>query len=103
VVIGAGVGDYLRQPTGAMGAQVCIEQHFMVGGYCSTFRRKDTPSMLPRIFISIGNPSTIQLTPGRLGVTNAMDKNGPGDCFHFPDARGFLYRRILIPISKAEE
>ncbi len=63
----------------------------MVGGYCSTFRRKGyTFDAATHFYPLLGNPATIT---GKLlldlGVTNGWVKMDPVDHFHFPDGSSF--------------
>lgn len=93
VVIGAGVGGLVcGNLLARAGLKVLlIEQHFMVGGYCSTFRRqKFTFDAATHFYPLLGNPSTItgSLLAG-LGVTTKWVKMDPVDCFHFPDSSCF--------------
>jgi phytoene dehydrogenase-like protein len=68
-----------------------VEQHYMVGGYCSTFRRG------PFIFDAathfyplLGNPMTITGSLlERLGCRTRWVKMDPVDHFHFPDGSHF--------------
>jgi phytoene dehydrogenase-like protein len=93
VIIGAGVGGLVCANLLAhAGLKVLlIEQHFMVGGYCSTFRRKQyTFDAATHFYPLLGNPATITgslLTD--LGVTTEWVKMDPVDCFHFPDGSCF--------------
>src|SRR5436309_1221786 len=83
VIIGAGIGglvcaNYLARS----GLQVLlVEQHFMVGGYCSTFRRKGfTFDAATHFYPLLGNPETLtgrQLV--ELGVRTRWIKMDPVD------------------------
>lgn len=93
VIIGAGVGGLVcANLLARAGLKVLlIEQHFMVGGYCSTFRRKQyTFDAATHFYPLLGNPATIT---GSLlldlGVTTEWIKMDPVDCFHFPDGTSF--------------
>lgn len=93
VIIGAGIGGLICANLLAReGLRVLlIEQHYMVGGYCSTFRRKGyTFDAATHFYPLLGNPATIT---GRLllelGVTNGWVKMNPVDHFHFPDGSSF--------------
>src|ERR1041385_9038049 len=68
-----------------------VEQHYMVGGYCSTFRRKGfTFDAATHFYPLLGNPATITGKLLRdLGVTNGWVKMDPVDHFHFPDGSTF--------------
>ncbi|MCA1593865.1 MAG: NAD(P)/FAD-dependent oxidoreductase [Acidobacteria bacterium] len=93
VVIGAGVGGLVCANLLAReGMRVLlVEQHYMVGGYCSTFRRAGyTFDAATHFYPLLGNPATIT---GRLlrelGVTQGWVKMDPVDHFHFPDGTSF--------------
>ena len=93
VIIGAGIGGLICANLLAReGLRVLlVEQHYMVGGYCSTFRRKGfTFDAATHFYPLLGNPETIT---GKLllelGVTNEWVKMDPVDHFHFPDGSTF--------------
>src|SRR5215467_1200729 len=93
VIIGAGIGGLIAANLLARSGMrvLLIEQHYMVGGYCSTFRRKGfTFDAATHFYPLLGNPNTI---PGRLlselGVTTGWVKMDPVDHFHFPDGSSF--------------
>ncbi|HMG74121.1 MAG TPA: NAD(P)/FAD-dependent oxidoreductase [Pyrinomonadaceae bacterium] len=93
VIIGAGIGGLICANLLAReGLRVLLtEQHYMVGGYCSTFRRKGyTFDAATHFYPLLGNPATIT---GRLlldlGITNDWVKMDPVDHFHFPDGSSF--------------
>ena len=93
VIIGAGIGGLICANLLAReGLRVLLtEQHYMVGGYCSTFRRKGyTFDAATHFYPLLGNPATITgklLTD--LGITNGWIKMDPVDHFHFPDGSNF--------------
>jgi len=94
VIIGAGVGGLIcANLLGRAGLRVLlVEQHYMVGGYCSTFRRKGyTFDAATHFYPLLGNPATIT---GRLlaelGVRNGWIKMDPVDHFHFPDGSNLV-------------
>jgi len=94
IVIGAGIGGLiLANLLAEDGARVLlVERHYMVGGYCSTFRRKgfvfDAAS---HFYPLLGNPETMTgKLLGRLGIQTGWVKMDPVDHFHFPD--GSVYR-----------
>jgi len=93
VVIGAGVGGLIcANLLARAGLKVLlIEQHFMVGGYCSTFRRKGfTFDAATHFYPLLGNTSTITGSLlSELGITTEWAKMDPVDCFHFPDGTRF--------------
>lgn len=67
------------------------EQHYMVGGYCSTFKRGGyTFDAATHFYPLLGNPATI--TGGlleELGIRTRWIKMDPVDHFHFPDGSQF--------------
>lgn len=94
VVIGAGIGGLVCANLLARdGLRVLlVEQHYMAGGYCSTFRRKGyTFDAATHFYPLLGNPSTVT---GRLladlGVgPDAWIRMDPVDQFHCPDGSRF--------------
>lgn len=93
VVIGAGVGGLVCANLLAQGglSVLLAEQHYMVGGYCSTFRRAGyTFDAATHFYPLLGNPETLT---GRLlaelGVETGWVKMDPVDTFHFPDGSRF--------------
>jgi len=93
VIIGAGIGGLICANLLARERLrvLLVEQHYMVGGYCSTFRRKGyTFDAATHFYPLLGNAATIT---GRLlcdlGMTNGWIKMDPVDHFHFPDGSSF--------------
>jgi phytoene dehydrogenase-like protein len=93
VIIGAGIGGLICANLLAReGLRVLlVEQHYMVGGYCSTFRRKGyTFDAATHFYPLLGSPATLT---GKLllelGVRNGWVKMDPVDNFHFPDGSSF--------------
>jgi len=93
VVVGAGIGGLIVANLLARGglAVLLVEQHYMVGGYCSTFRRRGyTFDAATHFYPLLGNPETLT---GRLlaelGVETGWVKMDPVDTFHFPDGTRF--------------
>jgi phytoene dehydrogenase-like protein len=68
-----------------------VEQHALVGGYCSTFRRNGyTFDAATHFYPLLGNPSTITGSLlSELDITTQWIKMDPVDCFHFPDGSTF--------------
>ena len=93
IVIGAGVGGLVcANLLIRAGLKVLlIEQHCMVGGYCSTFRRGGyTFDAATHFYPLLGNPATITgALLNELEVTTEWAKMDPVDCFHFPDGSRF--------------
>lgn len=93
VVIGAGIGGLVVGILLAKaGLKVLIaEQHYVAGGYCSTFRRKGYVfDSATHFYPLLGNEETIT---GRLlkdlGIPTRWVKMDPVDQFHFPDGSRF--------------
>lgn len=93
VVIGAGIGGLIcANLLARAGLQVLlVEQHYLVGGYCSTFRRRGyTFDAASHFYPLLGNRST--LTGGllsELGIETKWIKMDPVDQFHLPDGTNF--------------
>ncbi len=106
VVIGAGLGGLVSAALLARGGLrvLVVEQHYMVGGLCSTFRRGGfTFDAATHFYPLLGNPQamTARLL-GELGVRTRWVKMDPVDVFHLPDGTRFevpadlaLYRARL--------
>ncbi|MBT5871805.1 MAG: NAD(P)/FAD-dependent oxidoreductase [Candidatus Latescibacteria bacterium] len=93
VIIGAGIGGLICANLLAREGQrvLLVEQHFMVGGYCSAFRRKGyTFDAATHSYPLLGNPGTIT---GRLlrdlNITTEWIEIDPIDPVHFPDGSRF--------------
>jgi phytoene dehydrogenase-like protein len=93
VIIGAGIGGLIAANLLARAGlkTLLVEQHYMVGGYCSTFRRGGfTFDAATHFYPLLGNPGTLT---GRLlaelGVRTGWVKMDPVDTFHFPDGSRF--------------
>jgi len=92
-VIGAGIGGLVcANLLAKAGLRVLLaEQHYMVGGYCSTFKRGAyTFDAGTHFYPLLGNPATItgELLDD-LGVPTKWIKMDPVDHFHFPDGSSF--------------
>ncbi len=93
IVIGAGIGGLI---CGSLLARtglkvLLVEQHTIVGGYCTTFRRKGYVfDSATHFYPLLGNPATMS---GRLladlGVETGWVKMDPVDQFHLPDGSSF--------------
>ena len=93
VIVGAGIGGLVCANLLAKhGLRVLLaEQHYMVGGYCSTFKRGPfTFDAGTHFYPLLGNPATItgELLE-QLGITTKWIKMDPVDHFHFPDGSSF--------------
>lgn len=93
VVVGAGIGGLVAANLLARAglAVLLVEQHYMVGGYCSTFRRAGyTFDAGTHFYPLLGNPDTLTgRLLGELGVATQWVKMDPVDTFHFPDGSRF--------------
>ncbi len=93
IVIGAGIGGLMCANLLAREglAVLLIEQHYMVGGYCSMFRRKGyTFDAATHFYPLLGNPQTMTSKLLQdLGITTGWIKMDPVDQFHFPDGSSF--------------
>jgi phytoene desaturase len=101
IVIGAGVGGlFCANLLAAAGMKVLVvEQHYVLGGYCSSFRRKGFIfDAATHFYPLLGNPTTLT---GRLlkklQVPTQWYKMDPVDKFHFPDGGSFV-----VPADLAE-
>ena len=106
VIVGAGIGGLLCGTLLARaGLRVLlVEQHYMVGGYCSTFRRAGfTFDAATHFYPILGNPETrVGKLIRELGVDVDWVPMDPVDTFHFPDGTSFAvpasyddYRALL--------
>ncbi len=93
VIIGAGIGGLVcANLLVRSGLRVLlVEQHYMVGGYCSAFRRRNfTFDAATHFYPLLGNPQTLTgKLLQELGVTTRWVKMDPVDTFHFPDGSKF--------------
>jgi phytoene dehydrogenase-like protein len=93
VIIGSGIGGLITANLLARdGARVLlVEQHYMAGGYCSTFRRGGyTFDAATHFYPLLGNPETLTgKLLAELGVETGWVKMDPVDTFHFPDGSRF--------------
>lgn len=93
VVIGAGIGGLITANLLVRSGlkTLLVEQHYMVGGYCSTFRRGGyTFDAATHFYPLLGNPETLTgRLLGELGVRTGWVKMDPVDTFHFPDGSRF--------------
>jgi phytoene desaturase len=93
VVVGAGIGGLVCANLLAEAglAVLLVEQHYMAGGFCSTFRRGGyTFDASTHFYPLVGNPDTfVGRLLRRLGVATEWVKMDPVDTFHFPDGTSF--------------
>lgn len=99
VVVGAGIGGLICANLLAKAglAVLLVEQHYMVGGFCSTFRRAGfTFDASTHFYPLLGNRTTL---PGKLlaelGVDTGWVQMDPVDTFHFPDGSSFAVPPLL--------
>ena len=93
VIIGAGIGGlFCANLLAREGLRVLlIEQHYMLGGYCSTFKRKGFIfDASTHFYPLLGNPETLTgKLLADLGIETRWVKMDPVDTFHFPDGSRF--------------
>ncbi|MCG8454660.1 MAG: NAD(P)/FAD-dependent oxidoreductase [Holophagales bacterium] len=93
VVIGGGIGGLVAANLLARGGArtLLVEQHYMIGGYCSTFRRGGyTFDAATHFYPLLGNPDTMTgKLMAELGVETRWVKMDPVDTFHLPDGSHF--------------
>lgn len=88
IIIGSGIGGLFCANLLAKGGMkvLLLERHYMLGGFCSTFRRKGFVfDAATHFYPLLGNPSTLT---GKLlqdlGIATEWVKMDPVDQFHFP-------------------
>jgi len=94
IIIGSGVGGLVcANLLAADGMKVLlIEQHYVLGGYCSTFRRKGFLfDSATHFYPLLGNPSTLTgKLLKQLEIPTEWIKMDPVDKFHFPGGEKFI-------------
>lgn len=94
VVVGSGIGGLVSANLLAReGLRVLlVEQHYMVGGYCSTFRRAGyTFDAATHFYPLLGNRTTLTgKLLAELGIENGWVAMDPVDTFHLPDGSRFV-------------
>jgi phytoene desaturase len=93
IVIGAGIGGLFCSNLLARGGMkvLLLERHFMLGGFCSTFRRKGFIfDAATHFYPLLGNPTTLTGKLLReLNVPTEWIKMDPVDQFHLPGMPAF--------------
>lgn len=108
IVIGGGIGGLVCANLLAEGGMkvLLIEKHYMLGGFCSTFRRKGFVfDAATHFYPLLGNPATLT---GKLlcdlNVPTQWIRMDPVDKFHFPDAPSFAvpanFPEYLLSLKK---
>lgn len=94
IIVGAGIGGlFCANLLAAEGLKVLVvEQHYVLGGYCSTFRKKGFVfDSATHFYPLLGNPETLT---GRLleklDIPTRWIKMDPVDKFHFPNGDTFV-------------
>src|SRR5262249_51950236 len=93
IVIGSGIGGLVCANLMARGGMkvLLLEKHYMLGGFCSTFRRKGFVfDAATHFYPLLGNPSTLT---GKLlqdlGIPTEWIRMDPVDRFHMPGLEPF--------------
>jgi phytoene dehydrogenase-like protein len=101
IVIGGGIGGLVcANLLGRGGMKVLlIEKHYVLGGFCSSFRRKGFVfDAATHFYPLLGNPQTLTGKVLReLDIPTQWIKMDPVDQFHFPGSRPFA-----VPATFAE-
>jgi phytoene desaturase len=100
IIIGAGIGGLICANLLAKGGMkvLLLEKHFMLGGFCSGFRRKGFMfDAATHFYPLLGNPTTMT---GKLlkdiGCATEWVKMDPVDQFHFPGMDVFAVPAGLV-------
>jgi phytoene dehydrogenase-like protein len=101
IVIGAGIaGLYCANILAKGGMKVLLlERHFMLGGFCSTFRRKGYIfDAATHFYPLLGNPTTLtgKITQD-IGCETEWIKMDPVDQFHLPNSKPFAVPAEFAP------
>ncbi|MEX2261875.1 MAG: NAD(P)/FAD-dependent oxidoreductase [Bryobacteraceae bacterium] len=93
IVIGSGIGGLFCANLLAKGGMkvLVLERHYMLGGFCSTFRRKGFVfDAATHFYPLLGNPSTLTgKLLKELEIPTEWVKMDPVDQFHFPGMKPF--------------
>src|SRR5215471_6404351 len=93
IVIGAGIGGLVcANLLGRGGMKVLLlEKHYVLGGFCSSFRRKGLLfDAATHFYPLLGNPHTLTgKLLAELDIPTEWVKMDPVDQFHFPGAEPF--------------
>jgi phytoene dehydrogenase-like protein len=93
ILIGGGIGGLICSNLLAQAGMkvLLIERHYVLGGYCSTFRRKKFIfDSATHFYPLLGNPTTLTgRVLQKLGCPTQWVKMDPVDKFHFPDGEVF--------------
>jgi prolycopene isomerase len=93
-IVGAGIGGLTAAALLARKGYsvLLVEQHYMVGGYCSTFRRGGfTFDAATHFYPLLGNPQALtSKLMAEIGVTTRWVPMDPVDTFHLPDGSTFV-------------
>jgi phytoene desaturase len=94
IIVGAGIGGlFCANLLADAGMKVLVvEQHYVLGGYCSSFRKKGFLfDSATHFYPLLGNPTTLTgKLLKRLNVHTRWHKMDPVDKFHFPDDETFV-------------
>jgi prolycopene isomerase len=94
IIIGAGIGGLIcANLLGEEGLKVLVvEQHYVVGGYCSSFKRRNfTFDSATHFYPLLGNKTTMTgKLLQKLEIPTEWIKIDPVDQFHFPGGETFV-------------
>jgi len=101
IVIGAGIGGLFCANLLQRGGMktLLLERHYMLGGFCSTFRRKGYIfDAATHFYPLLGNPTTLTgKLCQELGLETEWVRMDPVDQFHFPGMPPFAVPGELAP------
>jgi phytoene dehydrogenase-like protein len=104
IVIGAGIGGLFCANLLAAGGMkvLLLERHYMLGGFCSTFRRRGFVfDAATHFYPLLGNPATLTGKIVRdLGIPTEWIPMDPVDRFHLPGLPTFEVPSEFIPYVK---
>src|SRR4051812_18996147 len=108
IVVGAGIGGLFCANMLQRGGMkvLLLERHYMLGGFCSTFRRKGFVfDAATHFYPLLGNPSTLTgKIVKELGIETEWIKMDPVDQFHLPGQKPFTVPAEFGPyVSRLKE
>lgn len=93
IIVGSGIGGLICANILVQAGMkvLLIERHYVLGGYCSSFRRRKFAfDAATHFYPLLGNPTTLTgKVLQKLGIPTRWVKMDPVDKFHFPDGSSF--------------